>query len=179
MKNILTSILLIISLGACKVQKQALSEQIGPGKSYTDITYSPLVGNSSSKEFAEKWSAAEKGTFDSGKRILQRLTLSFSNEGNLLANFGYVPPNGKGIAPAIFTYSVQKDDKGALKFSLISKNANAKVISAGVRGITDQFLEKYKFKIDWVLDKVPGSYGELAGLQCLDMPEYWFYGAIK
>lgn len=179
MKNILTLVLILISLGACKVQKQALAEQIGPGKTYSAITYSPLAINSSSTAFAEKWREAEKGTFDSGKRKLQRLTISFSNEGNLLANFGYIPPDGKGIASAIFTYSIAKDDKGVMKFSLVSKNTNAKVISAGVRGITDELLEKYKFKVDWVLDKVPGSYGELAGLQCVDMPNYWFYGTIK
>lgn len=178
MKKSFLALVLTVLLYSCATQKASLSEQIGPGKTYSVITFSPANLEASSKEFAEKWLVAEKGVFASDKRKLQRMTISFS-EGNILVNFGYTPPDGRGLASAIFTYRITKDDKGDMSFSLASKNANAKVISAGVRGITDEMLEKYKFKIDWVLEKVPGSYGQLAGMQSTDMPQFWFYGTIK
>ncbi|WAC40395.1 hypothetical protein [Pedobacter sp. SL55] len=168
----------IIGFNSCSSVKTSMVDQFGPNKSYSSITLEGSELNGFSTDVAPKWVAAEKEVFKTGSRKLNRLVIKFTKPDELDLIFIYSPPTG-GNATATFTYTFTKDEKGNISLSLANKNANAKLLSAAVSGLTVDYFEKYKFKLDWATKIVPGSYGTLAGLFNAENPTSYVYGKIN
>lgn len=178
-------ILLLCFFGCKKNEKPAkvdglpLYQQLGTiPKKYSSLNVTPEILNKAlSSDFVQVWNDAKSEMLRLGGRTLKSFVIKFKDETQLDLAVQYRLPGDIDVE-AIFNYNYEIDAQGNLSISYVSADQNAETIAIAIQPLKENYLEKYKFKIDWIDDKIPGSREILAAYYRSDAPSSYFYGVI-
>ncbi|WAC40394.1 hypothetical protein [Pedobacter sp. SL55] len=171
---------------ACKKKQETepednspVAQQMGFNKKYTSLTVTPLSATeSASQDFLNRWYTARSNTYtNAAGRQIDSFVIRFISENQLTMTLSY--RFDTGIATALFTYDYVRDADGNITMSLSATNTNADTLAPYLTTLTTDYLSKYKFKIDWITDKLPNSKPLIAAFYRTDNVDSYFYGTIN
>jgi len=190
MKNTLIQkiafLLLFFAVLGCKknnevveVDNMPLYQQIGAiPKKYSSLNVTPGTLNKSlSADFVQVWNQTKADMKELGGRELTGFVIKFKTATELDVVIDYSLP-GDIKSEAIFNYTYTVDAQGNTSLTYVGANQNAENIISAMQALKENYLERYKFKIDWIDDKLPGSKEILAAYYRSDKPDSYFYGVI-
>ncbi|WAC40391.1 hypothetical protein [Pedobacter sp. SL55] len=182
--NYIMILVTLLSFGCTKNENKPCCEDIplyyqmgAVPKMYNKMAVTPETQQAMSTEFKTKWDKAVADLELIGGRRLRSFDLNFISDNQLTITYSYTLTTG-GLARAVVYYNYVVDNRGYLQISYASRDANGRVIAPGIFPIQEDYLERYKFRIDWIEDKIPGSTGKTAAYYKDGDATSYFYGSI-
>lgn len=123
------------------------SNYFGFGKTYSLITYNPDNPDVSAAFKALYETTKAEMISKAGGRAIQSFSVAYTNTNEFTLKVNYVNTANAAFT-ATFVFTATTDATAKTTFTLLSQDGNATVISAGVKPLTDYFLQN-QFKLDY------------------------------